>query len=385
MKQQRILISGAGIAGLTMARCLEKLGIDYVIIEKYPDYKVSSSGIALPFNAVQALRKLDLADRVLSQAHQVKRVDYTKSNGDILASASLLEPPLNQDKFISLERADLYQALVEGVKQKVHYNSHIISTKNQESKVTVESNTPEVNGDYDLIICAEGLESSLRKQCFPSRNTVVDHGICNWRFIVEWRDHGLEPTYMLHHTELFMAYPLSKDKLYCYGHIKAEAKTAKNANHLASIKTIFSDFKGPVPMILNHLDDSKIHFSQLRSVDQPYYYSDKIIFIGDASNACSPLLQQGAACAFEDALALSNLLEKVQTNHLDFNALDIGKQFEAARKKKVDWIVRSSDDPIKLMKKMKNPLLRFLRNKVIAKKGPLNVQGWRALAQMQDK
>ena len=385
MKQQRILISGAGIAGLTMSRCLERLNIDYVIIEKYPEHKISSSGIALPFNALQALRKLDLAESVLSIAHQVKKVDYTKTNGEILASASLLEEPLNQDKIVALERSDLYDSLLDGIQEKVNYNSHIITSKNLDSGVFIESNNAEITGDYDLIICAEGLESPLRKQCFQDEATVVDHEICNWRFIVESKDHGLEPVYMLHHSELFMAYPLSKDRLYCYGHIKANAKDYSDRDHIASLKSIFRNFKGPVPSIFNILNNQKIHFSHLRSVDKPYYFSNKVVFIGDASSACSPLLQQGAACAFEDAIALTNILDNALNTDTPLSNANIGIQYETARKVKVDWIVANSDGPIKLMKKMKNPLLRFMRNTMITKKGPINVQGWRALAQMKEK
>lgn len=383
MLKQRVLISGAGIAGLTMARCLDDLNIDYVIIEKYLEPSTSSSGIALPFNAIQALRELKLAEPVLAKSHQVKSISYTKQNGDILSSASLLEEPLDQDKFVSLKRSDLLGILDEGIKTKIFYNSLVTKAEKTGSKFLIDSNNSEVSGEYDLVVCAEGLESSLRKQAFPEQQTILDHGICCWRFMIDQKNHGLEPTYMLHHTELFMAYPLSKDTLYCYGHIRAEKQGFESKNHIYSLKTLFKDFNGPVPNILESLTNQKIHFSNLRSVIKPYYYSDNIIFIGDASSACSPLLQQGAACAFEDALALTKILKEAQSQKMPFGEYDIGKHYQALRKERVDWIVSSSDDPIKLMKKMKNPLLRFIRNKMVSNKGPLNIQGWRTLAQMK--
>ena len=54
----RVLISGAGIAGLALARRLKLLSIDYVLLEKRKKSKDLGTGIALPFNAIQALREL---------------------------------------------------------------------------------------------------------------------------------------------------------------------------------------------------------------------------------------------------------------------------------------------------------------------------------------
>lgn len=74
MKANRVLISGAGIAGLSLARRLEKMGIGYLIAEKRSSSHHSSSGIALPFNALLALREPGFEKAVLDVAHQVEEV-----------------------------------------------------------------------------------------------------------------------------------------------------------------------------------------------------------------------------------------------------------------------------------------------------------------------
>ena len=113
----RVLISGAGIAGLALARRLQLLSIDYVLLEKRKKSKDLGTGIALPFNAIQALRELGLAKQVLEVAHQVHEVTYTTKNGTVLGRASLNEPPLNQDNFVAMLRSDLYDILLDGIEK----------------------------------------------------------------------------------------------------------------------------------------------------------------------------------------------------------------------------------------------------------------------------
>lgn len=125
MKPSRILISGAGIAGLSLARRLEQLGIEHLIVEKRGASYHSSAGIALPFNAIQALRELGLAEPVLAAAHQVQEVIYTKKDGRVLGRASLLHPPLDKDKFVAMRRDKLHELLLDGIKGRIHFETDV--------------------------------------------------------------------------------------------------------------------------------------------------------------------------------------------------------------------------------------------------------------------
>jgi 2-polyprenyl-6-methoxyphenol hydroxylase-like FAD-dependent oxidoreductase len=402
MEKMRVLISGAGIAGLALARRLDDLKINYVLVEQRGNLEQGSSGIALPFNAVRALAKLGLADQVLAQAHRVDSIEYTKSSGRRLALASLREAPFEQDHFVALRRSALHRILAQGLQQPIHFNTQIVSLApvppgcelagpDLESAVPVRSaqqvqfSDPLLDGVFDLVVAAEGLHSSLRIQSFPSHETVLDHKVPNWRFIVDYPDHGLQPVYMLGRTELFMAYPISADALYCYGHVydkKGEYAASDREGVIARqhIERLFSHFGGPVSAILSRLKTQDIISGRLKSVDQPYFVSDRAVFVGDAGNACSPLLQQGAAAALEDVLSLSSCLSRCDRDHSLQQAL---QAYELERRPRVEWLVHASDGPLKKMNIMQYALGAFLRNALIRTKGPLNVQGWRKLASEQ--
>ena len=67
-------------------------------------------------------------------------------------------------------------------------------------------------------------------------------------------------------------------------------------------------------------------------METPSYYQGRVVLIGDAAHAFSPLLAQGAAMAIEDAVTLAELIGT--NNDLD----QILRSFEAARRPRVDTI-----------------------------------------------
>ncbi|NQY36248.1 MAG: FAD-dependent monooxygenase [Alteromonadaceae bacterium] len=370
----KVLIVGAGIAGLSMARLLKKQDVDYKIIEKKPSASTSGAGIALPFNALRALKEIGVYDAVMGHAHQVKQIRYTTSKGKLLGQADLTQAPFSDDKFVALKRHKLLSVLLEGLEDKVHYASELTSINNLATGVSVESTNAEVSGDYDLVIAAEGINSTLRTQQYSDRATLYSHKLTGWRFIIKSEKHQLQPTYMLGNTDLFMAYPLSEDELYCYAHIHEENSSySLTGDAKKDLKNIFSSYAEPAKSIIQSIDNVEVITGELKSVTEAFFYKNRVVFVGDAANACSPLLQQGAAAAFEDALCL---VEALAGGNID-KALEKYKQ---ARKTRIEWIINYSDKPLASVKKMDNSIVRFIRNTLIRIMGPVNVYGWKKLA-----
>lgn len=127
MKLTKVLISGAGIAGLSLAIRLNQIGVDYVIVEKEDQIKTGASGIALPFNAVRLLRHMKCRDSILKEAHRhrVEKIIYSKSDGHILASSNLNDAPFSGEMFIALKRSKLLELLASKVQKPIKYSVKI--------------------------------------------------------------------------------------------------------------------------------------------------------------------------------------------------------------------------------------------------------------------
>lgn len=367
-----ILISGAGIAGLCLARQLKHHGIAYTMIEKKSQLDAVGAGIALPANAVRALRHIGLAEFV-DNLHQVNRIIYSRANGKVISQASLLDKPLNLDKFVALDRTKLLIALQDSVQNDIHFNTTITGIKHQSSGVDVTFSNPELNGHYQAVIGADGIYSTVRELSFES-SELVDLDVTNWRWICDHPTEDIQPTYMFGINNLFLAYPIGQNRVYCYAQQSDRLSQYQNSDEARkNLSQLFANYKGIAKPLLNKIPSNQhIYTGRLRSVPVPLFTRQSVALIGDASSACSPMLQQGAASAFEDAIILSELLAHFPAK----KALEL---YQTHRTERVNWIVKTSDDSIKSFVKINSSFAAMLRNLFIKRKGPLNVLGWKKL------
>lgn len=375
MSIKKILISGAGIAGLTLARQFKRLNIPFTIIEKRSNIATTGAGIALPANAVGALRYLGLGKEIDIYGHRVKEIIYSKPSGRVLSKASLLQSPLNTDNFVAMHRNTLNEILLsDDISKDIIFDTKVKHLVQKDNKVLVNFDSPHLDSaEYCAVVGTDGLNSSIRQLAFNNVN-LVDLAVTNWRWVCDHSTQRLQPTYMLGSQDAFMVYPISKTSVYCYAHFYDPQETLINsADHQAILKNKFKHYGGIAPEMLAKLpESSSIIPGRLRSVPFPLFAKGRVALAGDASNACSPMLQQGAACAFEDTIILSELL-----NH--FPVEDAFKFYSEYRKERVTWIINSSDNPMKSIVKMNSPLTLFARDLFIRFAGPLNVKGWRTL------
>ena len=107
----RILVVGAGIAGLAMARSLRGHGFALDVVERQPTWSPAGAGIYLPGNAARALRSLGLADAVAERAARISHQRFGDHRGRALFEVDVAEMWRGVGPCLALHRADLHTVL----------------------------------------------------------------------------------------------------------------------------------------------------------------------------------------------------------------------------------------------------------------------------------
>lgn len=212
------------------------------------------------------------------------------------------------------------------------------------------------SGDYDLIIGADGVHSSVRRLAFPDcRQPDYVGNIC-WRFIVHNICGVADWTVMLGRDRSLLCKPISPSELYVYADLAVPKHEVFRYSAATRLEPLFEGIAGPLRPVLTLAASANVHFAELVRLRLERWHRGRVVLVGDAAHAGPPSMAQGAGLALEDALVLADELAASPSLTVAL------ARFEARRKPRADWVHRqnaSRDRARRLPRIVRNALFRF--------------------------
>ena len=193
MNALRVLIVGAGIAGLALARALLQRGITAEVVEREHSWGEAGTGIYLPGNATRALRALGLDQAALDRAVVIPRQRVSDHRGRLLVEVDLAELWDGVGPCLALHRADLHDVLLDGARDvAIRMGVEIRGLHERDGTLSVEFGDGTAS-EYDLVIGADGVHSTVRRLAFGSKAAAASRGTSGLalRHRLPGRDHDL--------------------------------------------------------------------------------------------------------------------------------------------------------------------------------------------------
>jgi 2-polyprenyl-6-methoxyphenol hydroxylase-like FAD-dependent oxidoreductase len=337
----RVLVSGAGIAGPTLAWWLAKAGAHVTILEKNRTFLPHGQAIDIVGSALRVIRQMGLVD-------EVKRYNTTE------AGTRLINPkgnpfacfPIKEGTQVSFTsefeilRGDLAKVLYKAAKSypNVEFLLGTTVTKvvsNDDETVKVSLSSGEVR-EFDLLVAADGQWSKVRKQCFPSESIeVVDKNMYAVYYTMPRlpSDNDMWNVYMTLPSKVITIRPDPHGTVRamftlmpCNDAQKKAWQTASKGDRQSQedlTKKEFSNAGWQAERMLNAMDTAPdFYFQAIQQIKMNKWSNCRVICLGDTAYAPTPLTGMGTSLAITGAYVLAGELSKLVDNEHPTKALD---------------------------------------------------------------
>ncbi len=318
----KIVIIGAGIAGLACAIALTRAGHGVTVVERSPDPYGGGGGMVLWPNASFVLDQLGLLPDIAAAGATPRAMRRLDRHGTLLQSLDIarLDDEMGYPSH-AVFRRDLMRILAGWLARHgvpVHHGVAGLHLRTGGDGRAWLETADGAALDADLLVGADGRKHSIARQFVLGENRPRYQGFVNWVGAVELErdvadEAGVQDFWGK--GERFGVVAVTGRKLYW-----AAAAAAPEIDRLPAFDELYTRFKGwpgPIPDLLHDTPRSEVHLVAVHDVDPvSCWHRANVLMVGDAAHASLPTSGQGASQALEDAWHLPRCLA-AHDGHLD--------------------------------------------------------------------
>lgn len=318
MNNKNILISGAGISGLTLAYWLQHSGFSPTIIEKRPNLDQSGYMIDFYSSGFDVAEKMNLLDVLQAKSRQypvtkltfVDRQGKTRATLDVEKFRQLLD-----HRYFPLLRGDLETAIYESVKDRVpvRFGVSIDRLENLPDGVAVAFSDGRCE-TYDLVIGADGIHSNIRGLVWGDEsqfNRFLGFYVV-WGVIEDFL--GTSDAFIGHFEPNVQAtvYSISGKRLAVFFAFRSEKLNAPGrAAQMQALEKILGNTGWVIPQLFERMKKVEdFFFDAAAQIQMEQWHNGRVALVGDACQCLTLLAGQGAAMGMAGAYLLADELYK---------------------------------------------------------------------------
>lgn len=322
MSTKNIIISGAGIGGLTAALCLARAGHNVTVLEQARELKAVGAGLQLSANATRVLDILGLGPALkevtVTPGGKVIRLWNTGQEWQLfdLGAESIQQ---HGHPYLMAYRPDLHKILVDALARvspgALRLGSKVTQIRQDASQVDVQLEDG-TRHSGDLLIGADGVHSVTRSQMIAQDQPRYS-GCMAWRGViplqtlpkslqspkgVNWVGPG---AHVVH-------YPVNAGRLVSFtGIVETKTWIRESWTEQGSVEECLEDFAGWHPDVLAMVRQlgTPLRWAMMFRDPLTNWTNGRVTLLGDAAHPTLPFLAQGAAMCIEDAMVLTRALD----------------------------------------------------------------------------
>lgn len=332
---KRALIVGGGIAGMSCALTVGRVGWNVELIDIDPNWRALGAGLTIAGPALRAFKSLGVLEDVRENGCLSRFSTIVTQDGSVVAEVPIPEMEPGLPGFGGILRPVLHKlmskhVLDSGVKVRLALTVHEIDDDGDVVRVSFSDGT---TGEYDLVIGADSINSAMRRMVFDDAPEPTATGQGCWRMVVP-RPPELPGGLMYVGGPYALGFnPISDDLMYMFlNSPELERRIISQDEQFDRLRGLLDGFGHYAGIVREKMDESyMINYRPLDFLllDKPWHRG-RVLLIGDAAHATTPHMGYGAGLAVEDALVLGDELGRSDDLDEVFDRF-MSRRFERAR------------------------------------------------------
>lgn len=310
----RILIVGAGPAGLALALALRQKGITPTLIERALESRGEGYAVGLHVNGWNAAERLGILAQMRKAAMPLGKAVYRDPRGRMLFSYDYRNLARSANgKMLAIMRDRVVDVLTRalGSSVDIRYGTTVAALSDAPAGATVTFSDGRVQ-DFDVVVGADGYRSALRALCFGPHEDFLrplGYRAAAWRMpltaplpssFVGMMDVDLQ-------GGVYAVGDGTAATLYCWRDSSTERVPQEERR--AILMDRFGGWADPVALsLVNGIDWQRGFFDTIAQIEMPRWSKGRVVLLGDAAWCLTFLSGQGTSTALAGALILASEL-----------------------------------------------------------------------------